>query len=185
MSIHDVATTAKSASIQMAVIGTQAKNQALENIAQALQTHKKGIIEANQRDLAQAEQDHLAPPLLKRLTFDEQKINAVCNGIRSLITLDDPVGITLDSTELDQGLELYKVSCPIGVIGVIFESRPDALVQISTLCLKSSNAVMLKGGSEAAHTNRILARIIAQASEETGIPAGWIQLIETDRKSVV
>ena len=179
MSIHDVATTAKSASIQMAVIDTQAKNQALENIAQALQTHKKEIIEANQWDLAQAEQGHLAPPLLKRLTFDEQKINAACSGIRSLITLDDPVGITLDSTELDQGLELYKVSCPIGVIGVVFESRPDALVQISTLCLKSSNAVMLKGGSEAAHTNRILTRIIAQASEETGIPAGWIQLIET------
>ncbi len=179
MSIHDVAVTAKSASIEMAVIDTRTKNQALENIALALQTHKKDIIEANQSDLAQAEQDNLAPPLLKRLKFDDKKINTVCEGIRSLIALADPVGTTLDSTELDQGLELYKVSCPIGVIGVIFESRPDALVQISTLCLKSSNAVMLKGGSEAVRTNRILTQIIAQVTEETGIPTGWIQLIET------
>ena len=179
MSIYDIAVTAKSASIQMATIDTRAKNKALKNIAQAIQTHKKEIIEANQADLAQAEQDSLTPPLLKRLKFDEKKIKAVCDGIRSLIALNDPVGATLDSTELDQGLELYKVSCPIGVIGVIFESRPDALVQISTLCLKSSNAVMLKGGSEAVHTNRVLTRIIARASEEAGVPAGWIQLLET------
>ena len=96
-----------------------------------------------------------------------------------MIELPDPVGKTLDSTELDKELELYRVSCPIGVIGVIFESRPDALVQISTLCLKSGNSVLLKGGREALCTNRILAEIIREATEKSGIPSGWIQLLET------
>jgi len=129
--------------------------------------------------LAAAEEANLAAPLLKRLRFDAAKLADVCAGIHSLIGLDDPVGRTLSAVELDTGLELYKVSCPIGVIGVVFESRPDALVQISTLCLKSGDAVLLKGGSEAAQTNRILAEIIAQASEEAGLPTGWIQLLET------
>jgi glutamate-5-semialdehyde dehydrogenase len=113
------------------------------------------------------------------LKFDDDEIAQTIAGIESLIKLDDPVGKTIAATELDAGLELYKVSCPIGVIGVVFESRPDALVQISTLCLKSGNAVLLKGGSEAAKTNRILAQIIAEASEKAGLPRGWIQLLET------
>jgi glutamate-5-semialdehyde dehydrogenase len=117
--------------------------------------------------------------LLKRLKFDEGKIADCIAGIESLIKLDDPVGRTLSATELDRGLQLYKVSCPIGVIGVIFESRPDALVQISTLCLKSGNAVLLKGGSEAQHTNKILAEIISRASQSAGIPKGWLGLMET------
>ena len=136
-------------------------------------------VSANEQDLVAAEQDNLAAPLLKRLKFDEGKIAQVVAGIESLIGLDDPVGKTLSGTELDAGLELFKVSCPIGVIGVVFESRPDALVQISTLCLKSGNSVLLKGGSEAANTNRVLAEIIAEASEEAGLPAGWIQLLQT------
>ena len=89
------------------------------------------------------------------------------------------MGKTLQATELDDGLELYRVTCPIGAIGVIFESRPDALVQISTLCLKSGNGVLLKGGSEAVETNRVLARIIISASEAAGIPEGWCSLLET------
>ncbi len=137
------------------------------------------IIAANQKDLRIAEKNKLASPLLKRLKFDEGKIADVCAGIESLIKLDDPVGKTLAATELDEGLNLYKVSCPIGVIGVVFESRPDALVQISTLCLKSGNAVLLKGGSEAANTNKILAKVIADATAKAGIPVGWIQLLET------
>ncbi|MBN2271199.1 MAG: glutamate-5-semialdehyde dehydrogenase, partial [Sedimentisphaerales bacterium] len=120
-----------------------------------------------------------AAPLLKRLKFDEAKLSDVCEGIESLIRLPDPVGQVISATELDTGLDLYKVSCPIGVIGVVFESRPDALVQISTLCLKSGNAVLLKGGSEAVNTNRILSRIIAEASEKAGMPEGWTQLLET------
>jgi len=179
MSIAELAAAAKSASIQLAAVETRVKNNALAEIAGALKRRSDEIISANRQDLAAAEKNDLAAPLLKRLKFDQGKIAEVCAGIESLINLDDPVGKTLSATELDVGLELYKVSCPIGVIGVVFESRPDALVQISTLCLKSGNAVLLKGGSEAVKTNRILAEIIAQAGEKTGLPKGWIQLLET------
>jgi glutamate-5-semialdehyde dehydrogenase len=179
MSISQLAAAAKSASIQLVVVETRVKNKALAEIVGALQQRSDEIISANRHDLSAAEKNNLAAPLLKRLKFDQGKIAEVCAGIESLIKLDDPVGKTLTATELDVGLELYKVSCPIGVIGIVFESRPDALVQISTLCLKSGNAVLLKGGSEAAKTNRILAEIIAQASEEAGLPKGWIHLLET------
>lgn len=179
MSISQLAAAAKSASIQLAAAETRVKNKALAEIVGALKQRSDEIISANKHDLSAAEKNNLAAPLLKRLKFDQGKIAEVCAGIESLIKLDDPVGKTLTATELAVGLELYKVSCPIGVIGIVFESRPDALVQISTLCLKSGNAVLLKGGSEAAKTNRILAEIISQASEEAGLPKGWIQLLET------
>ena len=179
MKITEIAAAAKSASIPLAATGTEAKNRALSQIARALKDGSDRIVAANKQDLSTAQKNNLAAPLLKRLKFDAEKIDQVVAGIESLISLDDPVGRTLAATELDAGLELYKVSCPIGVIGVVFESRPDALVQISTLCLKSGNAVLLKGGSEAARTNKILAEIIAEASEKAGLPKGWIQLLET------
>ena len=179
MNISEIATAAKSASIRLAAVNTDMKNNALAEIAKALKQRSVEIIAANEQDLAAAQKNNLAAPLLKRLKFDEGKIAQTIAGIESLIKLDDPVGKTLAAIELDAGLELYKVSCPIGVIGVVFESRPDALVQISTLCLKSGNAFLLKGGSEAAKTNRILAETIAQASEKAGLPKGWIQLLET------
>ncbi|MHC4062161.1 MAG: glutamate-5-semialdehyde dehydrogenase, partial [Planctomycetota bacterium] len=179
MAINETAAGAKSASIALAAVKGEVKDKALTEIARALNARSAEIISANKTDVANAEKNNLAAPLLKRLKFDEGKIADVVAGIESLIKLDDPIGKTLSATELDKGLELYKVSCPIGVIGVIFESRPDALVQISTLCLKSGNAVLLKGGSEAAETNRILAKVIAEASEKAGLPKGWVQLLET------
>ncbi len=179
MKIEEMARRAKQASIELAAADAALKNKALSEIARSLVKRQAEILQANAADLELSEQANLAPPLLKRLKFDTAKIADVVAGINSLINLPDPVGVTLAATELDQGLELYRVSCAIGVIGVIFESRPDALVQISTLCLKSGNAVLLKGGSEALNTNRILAEIIREASERAGLPAGWIQLLET------
>ena len=179
MNISEIAAVTRAASIQMAAAKTDVKNNALAEIAKALKQHSAEIVSANKEDLVTAEKNNLAAPLLKRLKFDEGKIADVCAGIDSLIKLDDPVGKTITATELDKGLELYKVSCPIGVIGVVFESRPDALVQISTLCLKSGNAVLLKGGSEAVKTNRILAEVISDASEKAGLPKGWIQILKT------
>ena len=179
MDTRTAAQDAKGASIRLAAASGDLKNSALRAVADAIINNQEVILAANRADLDAAEDDRLAAPLLKRLKFDEKKIADVVAGIESLIALDDPVGTQLTATELDVGLELYKVSCPIGVIGVIFESRPDALVQISTLCLKSGNALLLKGGSEAMHTNRALAEIIARATVEAGIPDGWIQLLET------
>ena len=179
MSITQLAESAKDASIALAAIKTDAKNAALSAIAKALAQNAEQIVAENQADLAQAQKDNVPDPLLKRLKFDQKKIDAVCAGIQSLIGLDDPTGKTTSATQLDEGLVLYRVTCAIGVIGMVFESRPDALVQISTLCLKSGNAVLLKGGSEAKRTNRILANIISEATEQAGIPGGWIQLLET------
>ncbi len=177
--IKDKALAAKRASIELAAADTAVKNSALLEIAASLKANSSKIIEANNNDLKRAERNSLEKPLLKRLKFDENKIEDVCKGIESLADIDEPVGKTLDAIALDDGLELYKVSCPIGVIGVIFESRPDALVQISSLCLKSGNAVLLKGGSEAAETNKALAEIIAAACKKAGAPDGWIGLLET------
>lgn len=179
MEIINAAQQAKAASIYAAAVDTTTKNNALNAIKDALIEKKDQIFAANKADIEKAIADNLDQPLLKRLKFDQSKLDSVCAGIDSLIKIADPVGKTLAATELDKELELYKVSCPIGVIGVIFESRPDALVQISTLCLKSSNAVLLKGGSEAANTNKALAEIIINASISAGIPAGWMGLLET------
>lgn len=179
MSVAELVAIAKTASIKLAAVDTNAKNKALAEIAKALRENSAQIIAANQKDLDKAEKDNIAAPLLKRLRFDEKKIADVISGIESLIKLEDPVGKTISATELDDGLELYKVSCPIGVIGVVFESRPDALVQISTLCLKSGNSVLLKGGSEAAKTNKALADVISEVTIKADLPQGWIQLLET------
>jgi len=179
MTIHDLAIECKKASIFMASLSTDLKNKALSEIITALKANRDAIIVANQKDLKEADLQNLDKPLLKRLKFDNDKIKEACEGIESLILLDDPVGKTLSALELDTGLELYKVSRPIGVIGVIFESRPDALVQIASLCLKSGNGVLLKGGSEAANTNQILARVISNASIKAGLAKGWLGLLET------
>ena len=179
MNITETAIAAKAASIRLAAVNSEDKNKALTAIARALSERAGEIVSANKEDLANAEREKLAGPLLKRLKFDEAKIAEVCAGLESLIKLAEPVGKTISATELDEGLELYKVSCPVGVVGVIFESRPDALVQIAGLCLKSANAVLLKGGSEAEKTNRILAEIISNASVKATMPAGWLGLLET------
>ncbi|MHC4624013.1 MAG: glutamate-5-semialdehyde dehydrogenase, partial [Planctomycetota bacterium] len=179
MDIAELAAAAGVASVRLVAAKTELKDNALAQIAADLQARSAQILSANNTDLANAENSNVPAPLQKRLKFDEAKIADVVAGIQSLIKLDDPVGKTISAVELDKDLELYKVSCPIGVIGVIFESRPDALVQISTLCLKSGNAVLLKGGSEAAETNRMLAEVIAQATEKAGLAKGWIQLLET------
>ena len=179
MNVAEIAAKARSASIPMAAIETGAKNKALAAIAAAIKEQSDNIISANKEDLEAARAGNVPPPLLKRLKFDESKVADVCAGIESLVKLDDPVGETIGATELDVGLELYKVTCPIGVIGVVFESRPDALVQISTLCLKSGNAVLLKGGSEAEKTNAVLTEAISEAGKGAGLPAGWIHLLQT------
>ena len=177
--VSEYACKARSASLAMNAYHTDVKNRALEAIAIALFENRERILIENAKDMADAEANKLAMPLCKRLLFDEKKIEAVIEGIRSLISLEDPSGKVLLATEMDEGLSLYRISCPIGVIGIIFESRPDALVQIATLCLKAGNAVLLKGGSEAVHTNRILTEIIAESSIRAGMPDGWISLLES------
>ncbi|WP_300458880.1 glutamate-5-semialdehyde dehydrogenase [Desulfobacula sp.] len=179
MDIHALAAQCKSAAISMSALSKDIKDVALQQIIMALEDNRDRIVDANQTDLDQAQKDQLDAPLMKRLKFDDAKLSEAREGIASLIKLEDPVGKTLTATELDKGLTLFKVSRPIGVIGVIFESRPDALVQIAALCLKSGNAVLLKGGSEASTTNQVLADIISRAGVDSGLPEGWLGLLET------
>ena len=179
MSIVNAAKKAREASIKLAAMDTVSKNKALEAIIKALEINIDRIKAANAIDVENSKKEQVAEPLIKRLKFDEAKVQDVNEGIKSLIHLEDPVGKIQLQTELDDNLVLTRIACPIGVIGVIFESRPDALVQISTLCLKSGNAVLLKGGSEAKETNRILFEIINEASIEAGMPEGWIALMES------
>ena len=162
----------------MAASTAEARNAALAEIKQALIAHADEVFAANARDLAAADDAGVAPAVVKRLVFDEHKLSDVCAGIDELIGLPDPVGRTLLARELDEGLVLKRVSVPIGVIGVIFEARPDALVQISTLCLKSGNCAILKGGSETLHTNKALFTLIHEAAVKAGLPQGCLLQVE-------
>ena len=168
--ISEVAARMKLESPVMAATPVEQRNDALARIKNALLAHADDIFAANKLDLEAAERDGVAPAVVKRLRFDEHKLSDVAAGIDGLIGLPDPVGRTLLKRELDEGLVLERVSCPIGVIGVIFEARPDALVQISTLCLKSGNCAILKGGSETMRTNKALFEVIYQAALEAGLP---------------
>lgn len=173
----ELAKRAKAASTPLSDTSVELRNRALLAMAEALRVHSAEIGEANRRDLETSRD--LGDALQKRLVFDEKKLRGVVDGLEALASLPDPLGRVLTRTELAEGLHLRRVTCPIGVIGIIFEARPDALVQISSLCLKSGNAVLLKGGKEALHTNRILAEVIRNATEAVGLPGDWIQLLET------
>ena len=175
----DVAHAAKQASFALAASPSKTRNSALLAVAAALRAKANQVFKANEMDMRQAEQEGLAAPALKRLKFDAHKLNDVCAGLEQLAAMDDPIGQEQLRTELADGLVLSRISCPIGVIGVIFESRPDALIQIGGLCLKSGNAVLLKGGREAMHTNEALFDILSDASVATGLPDGWCGLLTT------
>ena len=179
LSTLQIAQAAKQASFMLAASASQARNDALCAVADALEAHREAIFAANAEDMAQAKLDGIAAPVLKRLKFDEGKLSDVCEGLRALASMDDPIGHEQLRTELADGLVLSRVACPIGVIGVIFESRPDALVQIAGLCLKSGNAVLLKGGREAMRSNQILFDVMKAASEAAGMPEGWAGLLTT------
>ena len=170
MNIREETKQMKLASPLLAATAMEKRNEALACIREALNAHKEEIFEANRKDLALARENHVAPAVVKRLTFNEAKLSDVTAELTSLISLPDPIGkVTLDR-ELDEGLRLTRVTCPIGVIGVIFEARPDALAQISSLCLKSGNCAILKGGKETTYTNRILFSLIHEAAVKAGLP---------------
>ena len=174
---RETARAARQASFALAASPAQVRNGALLAVADALEAHRGEIFAANRLDLCAAAE--LAAPVRKRLRFDEAKLSDVLAGLRALAAMEDPIGHEQLRTELADGLVLSRVSCPIGVVGVIFESRPDALVQIAGLCMKSGNAVLLKGGREALHTNAALYAVLKAASEAAGLPAGWAGLLTT------
>lgn len=169
-SMRDIAAKMKMAAPQLAVSSNEQRNNALKAVKEALLLNKEAIFEANHKDMEAAKENNIAPAVMKRLKFDEGKLADVCGGIDQLVTLEDPLGKQSLARELDEGLTLYRVSVPIGVIGIIFEARPDALVQISSLCIKSGNCAILKGGKETVNTNKVLFDIIHKAVMDAGLP---------------
>ncbi len=177
--LHDMSLRAREAFYTLSAASAETRNRALLAMADTLNAAADRIFAANGEDLRLAEAGSLAAPLLHRLRFGPEKLAQVTAGLHSLAALADPIGRTTLSTEITPGLDLYRVTCPIGVIGVIFESRPDALVQIASLALKSGNAVLLKGGREALLTNQALCACLRDAAASVGLPADCVQLLES------
>ena len=179
MSIRDDVINMKRVAPAMAGSSIEIRNKALLLIKDSLKNNADKIFKENKLDLESAAASGVDDAVLKRLKFDEGKLKSALDGIDMLTTLDDPIGRVELKRELDEDLILTRITCPIGVIGIIFEARPDALVQISTLCVKSGNCAILKGGRETANTNRILFDIIHDAVVSAGLPDNSLKLATT------
>lgn len=179
------AQAAKQAAAKLAVTSTAVKNAALLAMAAALEVQQSEILAANERDMTAAAGKGMKSSMLDRLKLTAERISGMADGLRQVAGLADPVGNVIDGKTLPNGLHITKIRVPLGVIGIIYEARPNVTADAAGLCLKSGNAVILKGGSEAMESNKTVAAILAQAAEGAGIPAGSIQFIDTsDRQAV-
>lgn len=179
------AQAAKQAAAKLAVTSTAVKNAALLAMAAALEAQQAEILAANEHDMTAAAAKGMKSSMLDRLKLTAERISGMADGLRQVAGLADPVGNVIDGKTLPNGLHITKIRVPLGVIGIIYEARPNVTADAAGLCLKSGNAVILKGGSEAMESNKTVAAILAQAAEGAGIPAGSIQFIDTsDRQAV-
>ncbi len=177
------ARAAKAAARRLATVGAGIKNAALMAMATALDESRGAILAANSRDIGTAQGNGVAPHLVDRLLLTNQRIDAMREGLAQVATLPDPVGDVVGGWRRPNGLQINKVRVPLGVIGIIYESRPNVTVDAAALCLKSGNACILRGGSEAIHSNIALTRALIQATDSVGIPTGAISLIETTNRA--
>lgn len=184
MSILEIARETRQAAGKLAVLSASAKNQAIEAVAKALEAAAAEILAANEADRAAAEVDGIAKPLYDRLKLDEVKLKSAIAGVRDVAKLPDPIGTVQIHRELDAGLILKRVTCPLGVLGIIFEARPEALIQIVSLALKSGNGVILKGGKEAVRSCETLTKVIHQALSETAVNPASVQLLTTREETI-
>jgi glutamate-5-semialdehyde dehydrogenase len=184
MSLLDQAQQTRQAAQGLAAQSTDVKNKALEAIAQALESAADEILAANAKDCELAKAARLSSALYARLKLDENKLNGAIAGVRSVATLADPVGSVQIHRELDTGLTLKRVSCPLGVLGVIFEARPDAVMQISSLAIKSGNGVLLKGGQEALHSCQALVKAIQSGLAQTPIDPRVVALLTSREETL-
>ncbi|MGF1535244.1 MAG: glutamate-5-semialdehyde dehydrogenase [Elainellaceae cyanobacterium] len=183
-SLQAIARRTRQAAQTLATLSTQQKNDAIEAIAQALARHADQITQANAADLDAALADGLAKPLYSRLKLDGEKLTGAIAGVRNVGRLADPIGQVQIHRELDAGLVLTRVSCPLGVVGVIFESRPDAVMQISSLAIKSGNGVILKGGREAVRSCQAIVAAIRDGLSATAVPPEVVQLLTTREETL-
>ena len=177
--IKEIAIRARNASLNLCSATTAEKNDALQSIARGIESNRKLLKEENEKDLAMADENGLSEAMVDRLRLTHERIDSMVKGLRQLIDLPDPAGAVLDSKQRPNGLEINKVRVPIGVIGIIYESRPNVTIDCAGLCLKSGNVSILRGGKEAMHSNRAMVSIIAEALEESPLPDDAVQLIPT------
>ena len=183
--IETLAKSARSASLALAGSSTKQKNEALQNIAEGLESNRKLLTIENQKDLDAAQENGLNEAMIDRLRLTHEQIDGMVSGLRKLIDLPDPVGALIEEKERPNGLTIKKMSTPIGVIGIIYESRPNVTIDCAGLCIKSGNASILRGGKEAIHSNQALATIIKEALQISDIPTDSVQLVPTvDRQAL-
>lgn len=183
--IQTLTKDAKNAASMMAEASTEQKNAALNNIAQLLLDHCPTLLEANAQDLANANAKNLDAPLLDRLTLTAKTVQSMADGLRQIATLPDPIGEMSDFAYRPSGIQVGKMRVPLGVVGIIYESRPNVTADAAGLCLKSGNACVLRGGSEAIHSNTAIAKLIYQGLKMAGLPETAVRLVEnTDRQGV-
>src|SRR6202142_53788 len=173
-SVEQVCRDAKRAARGLATLGTAVKNDALERIARALESNVAEILSANALDVAAARDAGISAALIDRLTLDQARVEAMAAGVRQVAALPDPVGELLEELRRPDGLTIRKVRVPLGVVAVVYEARPNVTIDAAALCLKSGNAIVLRGSSSAAHSNAVLSAIAARAAESAGIPSGAI-----------
>ncbi len=183
--LHDQAKAASAASRQLAATSGDVKNAALIAIADGIEANRQSILRANEQDLEVAKRDKIKFQLLERMTLNNERVKAMADSARKIASLEDPVGKILESTDMPNGLNLEKVRVPLGVIGVIYESRPNVTIDIATLCLKSGNGVVLRGGKECILTNTVLAGIVKDAIASTGISSNVVQFVESTDRALV
>jgi glutamate-5-semialdehyde dehydrogenase len=183
VSITEVCAAAQRASRDLATLGSTVKNAALEAIAVALTDATADILEANARDLELGGENGLAPALLDRLALDEGRIAEMAAGVRAIAALPDPVGEVIDGSTFPNGLRMRRVRVPLGLIAVVYEARPNVTIDAAALCLKSGNAVVLRGSSAAAHSNAVLAGVAIAAATSAGLPAGALALLSAGERS--
>ena len=183
--VREKAALAKEAAAVLASLGTEVKNKALLAMAQALREREADILAANQKDLDLGQEKGLSKAMLERLMLNHERLEGMAQGLEDIAGLDDPIGKMTSVIKRPNGLMIGKRRVPLGVIGIIYESRPNVTVDAAALCLKSGNAVILRGGSEAINSNIMTAGIIAEAAEKAGIPAGSIQLVETTDRAAI
>lgn len=176
---------AKAASKKLAYLATDVKNKALLAIADDLIAKEKDILAANRLDYAEGEKAGMSDAMLDRLLLTSERIHAISSDVRAVVTLPDPVGETFEMRTLANGLQVGKRRVPLGVIGAVYESRPNVTVDISVLCLKSGNAIILRGGKEAINSNSALAKVIQNALHQAGVPDGAVQFIESTDRALV
>jgi len=184
LTMEEIGKRAKNASRKLALLDTDAKNQALKIMAESILKNSDLIIKENAKDLEQAKADGLNSAMTDRLMLNEKRVQGMANGINDIISLPDPVGKIYDEKKMESGISVHRITIPIGVFGIIYESRPNVTADVASLCIKSGNAVILRGGKEAINSNRIIASILSSALKEAGLPEDGVMFVDSKERTM-